>query len=120
MRNSSVPNPGASGLSGLVTRPAKLYELLATFTCQASQKKNKMKKNQTDPMPVGRVTPRAPQTSPTNDGVRGATRPTPDRRRFLKLAGATLLAGAALPQAAQAGHTGGANISDGTSIIYFG
>ncbi len=94
--------------------------------------------NPNETTPVGRVTPCAPQTSPTNDGegrarlseraaltnftdsARGATRPTNDRRRFLKLAGATLLAGAALPKAAQAGHTGGVNISDGTSIIYFG
>src|SRR5437773_574838 len=78
-----------------------------------------MKKNQTNPIPIGHITPNTPQTSPTNDGVRGATRPTPDHRRFLKLTGATLLADAALPQAAQADHTSGANINDKTSIIYF-
>jgi len=64
--------------------------------------------------PVGRVTPCAPSDATENTiGARGATRPTSDRRRFLKLAGATLLAGAALPKAAQADHTGGVNISTG-------
>src|SRR5258708_26431385 len=37
------------------------------------------------------------------------------RRQFLQVAGGALLAGAAIPQAAQASH-----ISDGTSIIYTG
>ncbi len=61
---------------------------------------------------------------PTNtNGARGATRPAPDndRRRFLKLAGAALLAGAAVPQTAQASiHHVGGDIRDGTSNTYFG
>jgi len=49
------------------------------------------------------------------------TKSNTDRRRFLKLAGATLLAGAALPKAAQASinHFGG-DFTDGTSNTYFG
>jgi hypothetical protein len=44
-----------------------------------------------------------------------------NRRRFLKLAGAAMLAGAAVPQAAQASinHFGG-DIRDGTSNTFFG
>ena len=62
--------------------------------------------------------------APTNtNGARGATRPARDndRRSFLKLAGAALLAGAAVPQTAQASiHHVGGDISDGTSNTYFG
>src|SRR6266576_5087831 len=44
-----------------------------------------------------------------------------DRRNFLKTAGAALLAGAALPQAAHASiHHVGGDISDGTSNTFTG
>ncbi len=59
----------------------------------------------------------------TTNGALGETHPVrdKDRRGFLKLAGATLLAGAALPQTAHASiHHLGGDISDGTSIVYTG
>jgi len=59
----------------------------------------------------------------TTNGALGETRPTRDndRRRFLKLAGAALLAGSALPKSADASiHQVGGDIRDGTSNTFTG